>query len=537
MKRLVYCIVVAVLSFGIGLRIHDWLRPPAPKAALSAAKTAGRAVPPSLLALRGLRRSLQPSGPPRVQVQDLRTPEQLTQAACMGSTGWVCKTPRPTTFGATAPNNAVTTPVSWSVSSWFVDDANVTTCASDTNNGTVATCGATGIGPLQHKREIVRRWGTHEPILTIPVSIKYLSADTDGTDPGIFRPIFVSEGSLTHKADLPAATFTGTLNVVTPKAFSPLPGNALETTFTTSSGAVTARMLLVNSTHSSHAIAQRILSGSTWQISQPFVPYITGAYAAPTNVDTWTSGDSIHGYVPLSVNISVVGGTEADLNQSTFGPGHIVQQVTILNPGTFNPMVVDAESNPAFIDTVFQRAVAIRGNSPPSLFQWFDGCVFTQQTVTQSNYVDVAGGVVEVGGSYTNIALSNDVIMQGSSGILGGGNDLDDAEVFLDTGAVLDMRGFTFIAGGSILGKIYGPGTFEVRQGLIGYHETAADHFYSQLQINGSTTACAYDATGDPALIHCGRSLTAALIDTSVASGGFGGNAFIPGIGSIAFTN
>ena len=95
---------------------------------------------------------------------------------------------------------------------WFVDPQNVTTTASDNNTG--LTSGAA----LRTKAEIIRRWGTNSPILNgINVVITYLSADTNGNDPGIFKPFFLNGATLTHTSPLPTASFTGSLLAVTAK--------------------------------------------------------------------------------------------------------------------------------------------------------------------------------------------------------------------------------------------------------------------------------------------------------------------------------
>ena len=67
----------------------------------------------------------------------------------------------PHTFGAAGAQPAYPNPY-WATTGWFIDYANVTTCASDNNNCTQSTCGSAGSnqGPCATYAEISRRCGT-----------------------------------------------------------------------------------------------------------------------------------------------------------------------------------------------------------------------------------------------------------------------------------------------------------------------------------------------------------------------------------------
>lgn len=53
------------------------------------------------------------------------------------------------------------------------------------------------------------------------------------------------------------------------------------------------------------------------------------------------------------------------------------------------------------------------------------------------------------------------------------------------------------------------------------------------LSINGSPNACSHTSAA-PDVVNCGIAVTAANLDAAAGATGFGGNAFIPGGGSIS---
>ena len=100
-----------------------------------------------------------PEAPPEMSVfKDSRTPTQIATAGCWNiDKTWRCSTPKPKTFAATGTAPIITP--SWTVPNWFVDPANSTGCALDTNSCTSATC-AGGSGPCATVAEVfVHRLG------------------------------------------------------------------------------------------------------------------------------------------------------------------------------------------------------------------------------------------------------------------------------------------------------------------------------------------------------------------------------------------
>src|SRR5580698_991922 len=96
-------------------------------------------------------------GPKRTNRNDTRTPKQISQDAC-GGDGHFCKGTAIQHLVGAALGASCT---ACSVPEFDVDVLDATGCASDSNNGTTFTCGATGsgIGPLLSNEEHVRRLG------------------------------------------------------------------------------------------------------------------------------------------------------------------------------------------------------------------------------------------------------------------------------------------------------------------------------------------------------------------------------------------
>ena len=418
---------------------------------------------------------------------------------------------------------------------WFVDPS----LGFDGYDGSnsVFTSGTTG--PLKTKAEIIRRWGTNSPILNgVNVTITYVSANTDGNDPGIFTPFFVNGATLTHIGALPSTSFTGTLLVVTPKNVAA--NQALRSTFTTTTGAVVANMLLVNTTRgNSRAIAQRDTGGGLWQISQPMAPYSGIAPPPGAEINTWANGDTINGYILLNVDLVVIGGVTAEA-QVGFGPSHIVQQLTAWDPipGHGDPLVIDPTAAILLTEMVCLRAFIVKYGGAPLRFEFFNSASTIETIIAATSSIDpgpfIAGGII------SGFAIIDACIFQGDTifaatnagSILSNITFQQSNSFFLET--TVRFRGLNILPSAAIL---YGTGTINVQGASRFIYQAGsavtAFPLTGGLTINGASTASAYDASGDPALWHPNRALTAANLDATVTAGGFGGNAINPGGGSI----
>ncbi|MHB8331504.1 MAG: hypothetical protein ACYDEA_04845, partial [Candidatus Dormibacteria bacterium] len=110
-------------------------------------------------------------------------------------------------------------PPSWLIADWYVDPANLSGVASDSNSGTAATgTPGSGIGPLLTISELVdQRWGTRSPILAQTTTLHLLSTETLGQESVVLEPIMVGGHNFIVLGSLLAVGAPFAAGVVTPK--------------------------------------------------------------------------------------------------------------------------------------------------------------------------------------------------------------------------------------------------------------------------------------------------------------------------------
>ncbi len=424
------------------------------------------------------------------------------------------------------------TAVAQAQTAWFVDPQNVSGTASDENTGLDAT------HAILTKAEMMRRWGyTWSPDLDgIIVNVQYLSADTlgdgSGHDPGLFTPNLKRGAQLRHFAALPAAGFTGTINVATPKSRA---GNqALNCSFVTTTGAVGAGMLLVNTTRgNSRAFARVNTGGGVWQISQPLAPYVAGTFPNAVEVDTWANGDAIQGFQLLQVDLARIGGALAQFDAS-FLPGHTVQNIDIADPtglGAEDPLTIDGACAPLIVECQCQRAANMQGGSTD------DSCNFQNVawrglvwgTSNALNVIVIEGGYADQDLVITiGAALGADFIVGGpGNSLMGFGTCVN---VYVDTGSSLFAQGLC------ALGIIYGLGNLDTSDGTWRYNGPASTALpissSGGLRIGGGTHAYSNATSAGVVAVHQLATISAAQLDAAAGAAGYGGLAYVPGLGA-----
>lgn len=409
-------------------------------------------------------------------------------------------------------HDTLTPNAAWSVGAWWIDPVS----GNDGNNGTSSGT------PLKTWQALVALWGTTAPVLSQNTTVTFLSSQSGTGDPVIAEPLLVSGTNFILTAGLPAASFTGTLNTVTAK--NRASNQALQSTFTTTTGAIAANMLLVNTTRgNSRAFVQRNVSGGNWQISQPLTPYPGSGSLGQTEVDTWASGDAINGYVLVGIDLVKLGGQVVDTN-SSLGAGVVLWQVQVQEPTSgnfgFDTFVISAECTAFITECNINRSLSANGRptTPPQFAN-----VTTQGFNTVGNGAFITGGIL--GGTLLGhgVTIASDAIISGSGTYADCGFQ---SGVCVDTSSVvITAQGNCQNAGGA---AIYGAGKINVQEGCFRYTSgTASTNFplSGGLRLNNLTTACSLSTSG----VLSGISLTAANLDASAGSAGFGGLAFIPG--------
>ncbi len=454
---------------------------------------------------------------------DPRTPIELAAAACSGPEGkWLCfKVPQPKTVMALGTTPI--TPASWSVPAWFVDDQNISGNASDGN-----ACTTSG-SPCRTKAEIVyHRWGTSSPYINgTVVTITYLSADVDGSDPGYFTPQFMNGGRLIHTASLPTPTFVGTLLAVTAK--NTATNQALQSTFTVASGAVAARMLLVNSTRgNSRAFAQRNVSGATWQLDQPYAPYTSGIPFIIAENNAWANGDAIQGYALLPVNLAVIGGTERDFI-APYSAAHLVQQINVFNPTPFGNFYADGAAYFGFVESSSNFNLSIDGPTSQAVASSVVNCSLKQVLI--ANSPPTIPTAIVTGGNFHDLRISGGSV-SGDPIIDAGGhctliNPIPALGAMYLDGANLFLQGYTYL-GGAIYGTgsltINGGSTLDI-EGLTGVQALPMATIYMG-RFAGPTTGYSNATSAGVTTVHGGITVNGTNLDAAAGATGFGGYAY-----------
>lgn len=446
-----------------------------------------------------------------------------------------------------APTQSPITPPSWTVPSWYIDPANSTACASDSNSGTSATCGTTGIGPLASWRELyVHRWQcfggpANCPALPQNTTVQFLSAQSVQADTISASVGLNADNYLLVQCPLQAANVvaSGTLNAVTAKNRGS--NQALTSSFTLTSGSVAQSDLVVNTTHAARAWI--IGSSSPYLLTQPIAsPTIPIAQAVfnptLTEVDTWAHSDAVTVYAPTTIYVGRVSANIAGFDASLSG-GLYFQTCNFGIPGgtfehvNFGPHVVALESSSSS-EVIVSQENALLNTYIGSPASGVSMTTLTGAGTTESAAISVyAGGTVGQVSFVASMLMDYDYVLSG--GVADNVNGM--GYVYADTSNVVNVSEFAagYIepegSGGNIL---YGPGSLTV-YGRLQYHTPASGAGGSLpisggIQISGSANACS-NAAGT---IACGISITAAHLDAAAGVSGFGGDAFILGGGSIA---
>lgn len=475
------------------------------------------------------RLSLKAAPKPKLAAE--RTPAQLALAACAGADGrWYCPSVRRPLMASGAQP---VFPASWTVPDWYIDPTNSTGCASDSNSGTSATCGTSGIGPLLTYQELnVHRWGcfgnpVNCPRLHQDTTLEFLSSQVDGADSIYLYPAveegysFFLEGALTQTA-------TGTLASVTSKA------RATNVLLQASIGsAVSAAEFGDNTTHASYAWTYNQVSGNTWYYSQPFAPItlpFLDVLTPPAEVDTWANGDSVKVYGLPTIDLHVIRPYLAHFNGSNSN-GIFVYHLN-LRYNQFQS--IKAGNNVRFVESSTPAHVVF---DPFDLYSYetsdnsyvggaFDSNFYTYAGATQQIII---GGVcgAYAGSDITDVGtflLDGDVIVAGGNSQNYVFTTADVGYAAVDTGATLWNQANGGIMNGGLYGGsvLYGAGMFRAN-GRFTYPSgagaaAAAFKLAGGLLLNNQGTGCLGVPDAASAYGTCNISITAAHLDSNLGA-------------------
>lgn len=373
--------------------------------------------------------------------------------------------------------------------------------------------------------------------------LTFLSDDTE--QPFKLNPTITAPSSKFIAQGTTSVTSSGTLSAVTQR------NRATGQRLSANLGQPVASfvgLLLKDVTRNSYAWIDSDSSGNVAILTQPYLADTdcghTGVLAYQDNV---TNGDSYQVLRPPKVPIRSFNPFLSNVLSSGTGPAPSCLETLWIpdQSGTPGTAVVDLNTSGGANMIRVDPNVSYRSDRMPvepvyDYNNYFNGPIQNLQGGLIS--VGIIGGSVYASESYAGALSSNGIF------ILDGGVFVHQF-LLLSGGSVADVYDKNFILTGiqnvELLnnvgpGVLWGPGELQVGPSttlLLGGGLTAT----GSLQQTGGlffgnftnvTTACAFDTSVDPAVWHCGRTLTPAHIDGTIVGGGFGGSALDPALKS-----
>lgn len=440
-------------------------------------------------------------------------------------------------------NNVTPNPQFLKVPHWYISGST----GSNRNSGDTAG------SPVADFGEVLRRWGTNQPINLQNTVVEWL--DDDGlidadTKPYVFAPIMPQgpgDGLLLNLYGSKIVVSSGVLGGVT--AMSVGAGTLLLADLG-SSAATAVGMILVNETRNAVCWVDSIISGNICALTQPAGPSVTtppawwlGGGGGPPLVNNFTMGDEFTIYRLPRVKFGAVLPTTVGFWKPTFD-GMLCMMGNLWVPDLTGGFSESFLKNPTLRMTECRCDALVETQSPASngvgeqIFNcWLPaGGLFAQEGIyagavgtNDSFIVQVSGGTLDA--NLIIHATNGFVISHASGGVnalqtIGGvflfGNMRPSGNVWITANGA--QYGLAHISG------IYTIGDTSPTTGTVYHNGQAADVFQgsSTLKANGLTTALAVDSSSGA--FHPGRALNPGQLDTAIAGGGFGGNAYAPNL-------
>lgn len=311
----------------------------------------------------------------------------------------------------------------------IVDPQNATTVATNLGTHTATVHDLSGnayTGRVWSTfADLVAAWTTLSPDFSRPVQVVFASSHTDASDPVVLDPIIGN--ATTGLSIIGASDFLtptpATLTVVHAKDRTTGANNALQ-----AEGPTAAGQLIHNTTRGTWAWAYRLVTGTTYMLTQPLPLQTPSTYnPAPAEDDTWTTGDALLLYEPIAVYIAAL--APLNVSASLFGG-----EINLVDLVMFDPSGI-AGTTPSLLDTtrstinamqvrvdVSLETLGTEGGAPGDSIA-FTNCGVSGSLIAQGAFV--VGGYMTTGPGYTG----------GANFFAGGfGNSLD-GDVILGNGA------------------------------------------------------------------------------------------------------
>jgi hypothetical protein len=437
---------------------------------------------------------------------------------------WLARSPQRS--GALPPLNG-----SWSQSQWFIDGQNVSGAASDRNAGSSA-----GKPVATFTNGVLARWNSYTPLLGQATTITWLS-DGQPTDQVIITPrLLANVGSITLTGT-PTLIASGTLGTVVPK------NRSTPQLLTANLGVDPTPWIglrLYNVTRNAWCWIDGVVASSA-VLTQPLAPLVGPLLSPevaypPAMVDSFASGDTYQIWRPTQVQLNDFRPVSYNLQQPSLNMPAAWQNIWVPS-FPIGSGITRVSNSIAFgvmnrVDRQLQ--IAFEGETQESgagaLNCWLNGSVNMDATVNGIRFIGGAVATQNPGGSMNGSGIWDaDVILHGFDANLPYGSVF--GSVYIDNLFAVAARILRIEPADYTTGCLWGPGSMLLLAGsTVRYAGLAVNALLLKggITINGNTTASAYDESVDPALWHARRTITAAHLDASIASGGFAGAAIDP---------
>ena len=417
--------------------------------------------------------------------------------------------------GGQAPGTPAYNPAWYALTAIWIDPVN----GSDVNTGSA-------IGsPLKTWGEVVRRYGSTEPLFNYGQSCTYtfLNSQPAGSDPIFFEPRLTGGG----QAILTATTAlfqAGTFTELTAKVRGAGGAGSL-LKVTTSGAGVATNMLMVNTTRNSQALVDSV-AGQLATMQQPQTLASLGSTAVvpnPVEDDTWANGDNYSLYTLLSLNLKrwrPVGGDETAGSQPC---GGWVFTASIADPsGTGASVYLHGCTSTCnvLVNCVVNGRTHATSEAGRGDANYVIGCSHVGAYISYGGVTQVFGGGFAAGYScFTGYpGIDNDAVIHNSLNQDAGTNYL--GKVFCD--------GTINVFGGQLQANsfLWGSYSINVFPGASFLNQSGSTFVLRALLTSGTvklnSVATGYSFTAATGLWGTGTALTPAAIDAAPGNSLFG---------------
>ena len=474
-------------------------------------------------------------------------PPALKKPAVFAAT--VGPAPGPPPFpicNTTGSGTAAGCPASWFQAAWFVDPANTSTCASDSN----ATCGqstctagvpGTADGPCLSYTQIASRWGTYSPRLQQVTTVTFMSSQSTEGDPIYWTPSLEQSAQAIIACTLPTPSQTGTLGVGTAAKNRATP--ALQQAQFASAAVV--GQWVNNTTKGSSAWVNLLNSGTTYFMSQPLTTALPpGTFVSEDNL--WASGNAYSIYTLNNINLANFQPVVEGNNAATPAPG-AVEHCNIISPLNHNDNLIINDTVQmlemgATTRTVRLTASPIDYDTGATNFTNVNIAALFSYYSTSSALgvsVPIIGG--RIGLLFGSASPTCDTLVLTGAGL----NQAQIGPVYLTSGLTIGITGNNFFGDASGDGcagaGFWGPGSVNIQgisrvsyaagagQAVLAFENTGT------LRINTLATSCLLNPAAGTTTFTCNETVSAASLDT-VLGASIANGCFFSGGGSICNT-